>query len=89
VLLSFHDHDLEIPLLAKLVHQPQFFLAAVGSRRAHEQRKAALHAQGLQDAAIGRIRSPAGLIKGVKSAPVLALSMLAEMLSEAQTRGYV
>jgi xanthine dehydrogenase accessory factor len=89
VLLSFHDHDLEVPLLTQIIDAPLFFLAAVGSRRAHHQRCAVLKAHGISDAAISRIRSPAGLIKGVKSAPLLALSMLAEMLSEAQARGYV
>lgn len=89
VLLSFHDHDLEIPLLTQIIDAPLFFLAAVGSRRAHHQRCAVLKARGIPDAAISRIRSPAGLIKGVKSAPLLAVSMLAEMLSEAQARGYV
>lgn len=89
VLLSFHDHDLEIPLLTQLLDAPHFFLAAVGSKRAHRQRVEVLRAHGMSEAAIARIRSPAGLIKGVKSAPVLALSMVAEMLSEAQARGYV
>jgi xanthine dehydrogenase accessory factor len=89
VLLSFHDHDLEIPLLTDLLRAPSFFIAAIGSRRAHEQRKTALRALGLAEEAIARIRGPAGLIKGVKSAPVLAVSMLAEMLAEAQARGFV
>jgi xanthine dehydrogenase accessory factor len=89
VLLSFHDHDLEIPLLDDLLRAPAFFIAAIGSKRAHEQRKAALRALGLAEEAIARIRGPAGLIKGVKSAPVLAVSMLAEMLAEAQARGFV
>jgi xanthine dehydrogenase accessory factor len=89
VLLSFHDHDLEIPLLKQLLGAPCFFLAAVGSKRAHEQRKKVLSALGLADEAIARIHSPAGLIKGVKSAPVLAVSLLAEMLSEAHARGFV
>lgn len=89
VLLSFHDHDLEIPLLLNLLNQQTFFLAAVGSKRAHMQRREVLLAHGLGEEQLARIRSPAGLIKGVKHAPALALSMVAELLSEAQARGYV
>lgn len=89
ILLSFHDHDLEIPLLTRLLEAPGFFIAAVGSKKAHEHRREVLLAHGMSEAAIARIHSPAGLLKGVKSAPVLALSMLAQLLSEAQARGYV
>jgi xanthine dehydrogenase accessory factor len=87
-LLAFHDHDLEIPILQSLLDSPCFFIAAIGSRKAHEQRLEVLHNLGLPPGKTARIVSPAGLVGGVKTAPALSLSMLAQVMQAAKEHGF-
>jgi xanthine dehydrogenase accessory factor len=87
--LAFHDHDQELPVLRNLLLSPCFFLAAIGSRNAHEARKRALAGVGFSDRDIARIQSPAGLVQGLKSAPLVALSILAQVVAAARERQIV
>jgi xanthine dehydrogenase accessory factor len=83
-ILAFHDHERELPVFSELLKGPSFFLAAIGSQKAHEARKMALADAGFSDRDIERIKSPAGLVSGLKSAPLVALSILAQLVSEAR-----
>jgi xanthine dehydrogenase accessory factor len=83
-ILAFHDHDQELQFLPQLLEGPCFFLAAIGSRNAHAARKLALAEAGFAEADIGRLRSPAGLVPGLKSAPLVAVSILAQAIAAAQ-----
>ncbi len=82
-LLAFHDHEQEIPVFTQLLKSDCFHIAAIGSRKAHHQRELALQGEFTQEE-IARIKSPAGLISGLKTAPHVALSILAELVSVAR-----
>lgn len=85
VVFMFHDHDLEREMLAPALATSAFYIGAMGSRATHRQRLDYLREQGFDDAACARIRGPAGLFAGSKSASDIALSILAEVaLCESQ-----
>ncbi len=88
-ILAFHDHDQELPVFAELLGSPCFFIGAIGSRNAQAARVAALSEQGFAPEVIARIQSPAGLLPGLKSAPLVALSILSQVVSKARERGFV
>lgn len=83
VVLFFHDHDREPPLLAHALRSPAFYVGAQGSLRTHRARVAALAALGVPDDAIARLRGPIGLIPSARDPQVLAVSVLAEILATA------
>lgn len=85
-ILAFHDHDRELPIFSKLLRSPCFFIGAIGSRNAHSARKAVLREAGFSEAEIARIRSPAGLVTGLKTAPFVALSILTEVVAAAREK---
>ncbi len=87
--LAFHDHEKEMPVFSELLRGPCFFISAIGSRRAHAARQAALEAAGFPQAEMARIQSPAGLIPELKSAPLVAVSILAQVVAAARERRIV
>ncbi len=84
--LAFHDHEKELPVFAGLLNGPCFFITAIGSRNAHAARKLSLAEAGFSEADIARIQSPAGLVPGLKSASLVALSILAQVVAAARER---
>jgi xanthine dehydrogenase accessory factor len=85
--LLFHDHAWELPFLQIFLGSPCFYLGAVGSRKTHEARQAALAGIGASPAASARLRGPAGLIPKAKQPRELAVSILAEIVLEAKEKG--
>lgn len=85
-ILFFHDHDWEPPLLVPLLDSPAFFVGAQGSRRSAQARLLELEALGVPSAARERLHGPVGLIPSTRNASTLAVSVLAEVLSEASAR---
>lgn len=83
IVLFFHDHDWEPPLLKAALSTPAFFIGAQGSQRARAARHADLDAQGVSAAALDRLRGPIGLVPSARDARTLAVSVLAEILGEA------
>ena len=61
VAILFHDVDREVPLLEQALATEAFYIGALGSRRTHEKRCAALRERGVDDAALARIRAPIGI----------------------------
>jgi len=86
--LAFHDHDREIPVFSELLRSGCFFITAIGSRNAHEARKLALTEAGFSENEIARIISPAGLIPGLKTAPQVATSILAQIIGQARSKAF-
>lgn len=84
VTLFFHDHELEPPLLQKLLGYSPFFIGAQGSMRTAETRRHNLQALGLSEAQIARVQGPIGLIPSTRDARTLAVSVLAEILNKAR-----
>ncbi|SMH27696.1 XdhC family protein [Mesorhizobium australicum] len=80
IVFMFHDHEWERELIPAAIRTDAFYIGAMGSRRAHLQRLEMLKSLGMDDASLARIRGPAGLFAGAKSAPDVAISILAEIV---------
>jgi xanthine dehydrogenase accessory factor len=82
VVLFFHDHDWEPPILRGAVGTQAFYIGSQGSRRARDARLMELEAMGLTEAERARLRGPIGLVPSARDARTLAVSVLAEVLAE-------
>lgn len=80
IVFMFHDHDWERKLIPASLDTPAFYIGAMGSRRTHRQRLEQLEKAGIDPVRLGRIHGPAGLFSGAKSAPDVAMSILAEIM---------
>ena len=79
VILLFHDHEWEDAILEWALRSEAFYVGALGGHKAVTRRSAALEARGLNDGEISRLHGPVGLIPAAKDAPMLAISILAEV----------
>lgn len=82
--LMFHDHDWEQDFLTAALASEAFYIGAQGSRSVHASRRQRLLAAGFAATEVARIRGPAGLFHGTKSAYALAASVLAEIIDAEQ-----
>lgn len=82
VVLFFHDHDWEPPILARALGSPAFYIGAQGSMRARDARVERLRKQGVHDG-LDRLRGPIGLVPSARDPRTLAVSVLAEILQAA------
>ncbi|MCR6727742.1 XdhC family protein [Agrobacterium fabrum] len=82
--LFFHDHDLEPSLLAGILDSPAFYIGALGSQRTAAHRISRLQAIGVPEGETRRIRGPIGVVPSTRDHRTLAVSVLAEVLMEAQ-----
>jgi xanthine dehydrogenase accessory factor len=78
-----HDLRFEVPLLHAALRGPAGYVGALGSRRANEQRLAALRRAGCSRLELARLRAPMGLDLGDPSPAATALAVAAELV---QTR---
>ncbi len=85
MVLFFHDHEWEPPILAEALDTPAFYIGAQGSRRARDARMLSLEAMGVSEAARTRLIGPVGLIPSARDPGTLAVSVLAEVLAMAKT----
>ncbi|MEO7248020.1 MAG: XdhC family protein, partial [Novosphingobium sp.] len=81
LVMLFHDHDWEVPLLAKALEQHAFYLGAMGSPATHQRRLEALAQIGVPSDTAALIRGPIGLIPAARDPQTLALSVLAEVVA--------
>lgn len=80
VLLA-HDERVDAPFLAAVLAQDLAFVGAMGSRRTHARRVAALRELGVDDAALARLHSPVGLRLGATTPFDTAVSVYAEVVA--------
>ena len=80
IVLLYHDHEWERPLLRWALTTPAFLIGAQGGARTRAQRLEQLSADGSGAADLARISSPIGLIPRSREPLVLALSVLAEIV---------
>lgn len=83
VVLFFHDHDWEPPILAAALDTPAFYIGAQGSQRARDTRIDMMKALGVEGDQLTRIYGPMGLIPSARDSGTLAVSVLAEVLKVA------
>jgi len=76
-----HDPKLDDPALEIALRSPAFYIGSLGSRRTHAKRVARLTEAGLTEAEIARIAAPVGLDIGAVTAPEIAVSILAQIVS--------
>ena len=76
-----HDDKLDVPALAAALRSPARYIGALGSRKTHAKRVAALTDLGFGAADLARIHNPIGLPLGGRGAPEIAVSVLAEMVA--------
>jgi xanthine dehydrogenase accessory factor len=76
-----HDLKIDLPALEAALRSPARYIGALGSRKTHAKRVAALEEGGFTAAEIGRIHSPIGLdVGGGRRAEEIALSVIAEVV---------
>ncbi len=85
VIFLFHDHDWEPALLAQALNGTAFYIGAMGSAKTHSKRIATLTQNGAENTR--RIKGPIGLIPAMRDAQMLAISILAEIIEDAQKQG--
>ena len=78
--LMMHDREWETALLLQALRGPGFYIGAVGSDSAQLQRKNNLARAGLRIDQLDRVRGPIGLVASMRSASMLAVSTLAEII---------
>ncbi|MFJ8148676.1 XdhC family protein [Streptomyces sp. NPDC096048] len=82
VIVSFsHDPKVDIPLLETALGLDVAYVGALGSRRTHQRRAAALLDAGVSTPAMARLASPVGLDLGGRSAAETAVSIAAEIIA--------
>ncbi|MBO6675012.1 MAG: XdhC family protein [Rhizobiales bacterium] len=85
IVLFFHDHDWEPPILAGALGTSAFYIGAQGSQRARDARLQALQLMGIESVSLARLHGPVGLIPSARDAGTLAVSVLAEVLGKAMS----
>lgn len=76
-----HESHHDEPFLAAALTSSAAYVGAVGSRRVQQERRTALAARGLDEAALDRLRGPAGLNLGGSAASEIALAIAAEIVA--------
>ncbi len=84
ILLFFHDHEWEPPILSAALKSPAFYIGAQGSQRARDARHDEISALGADANDVARLKGPIGLIPSARDARTLSVSVLAEVLQSAQ-----
>jgi xanthine dehydrogenase accessory factor len=81
VIALTHDPKLDDPALDRALRSPAFYIGALGSRKSHATRLGRLAELGHTPEALARIKGPVGLPIAAVTAPEIALSILAELVS--------
>jgi xanthine dehydrogenase accessory factor len=76
-----HDAEDLVPALQAVLPRDPKFIGLVGSRRHTGHHLEALRAKGVPESVIARIQSPVGLELGARTAPEIALSILAGLVA--------
>ena len=77
-----HDPKIDDPALQYALKNNFFYIGALGSKKTHVNRCARLKESGFTDKQISRIFGPIGIKLGGRSAPEIALSIIAQLVSE-------
>jgi len=77
-----HDPKIDDPALQHALNKKFFYIGALGSKKTHSNRCERLKNSGFTDEQINKIFGPIGIKLGGKSAPEIALSITAQLVSE-------
>lgn len=81
VVVLTHDAKIDNPALVAALHSPARYIGALGARKTHAKRLAALKALGVDDAQLARIHAPIGLDIGARRPEEIALAIMAEIVA--------
>jgi xanthine dehydrogenase accessory factor len=81
VILVAHDYKYDLPILRHVLSSAVGYIGVLGSRRRGEGLRQFLREDGVPEEALRRIRVPIGLDLGGRSAPEIALAILAEVVA--------
>ena len=77
-----HDPKIDDPALQYALNNKFFYIGALGSKKTHSNRCARLKTAGFNNEQINKIFGPIGIKLGGRSAPEIALSIIAQLVSE-------
>jgi len=77
-----HDPKIDDPAIQYALKKDFFYIGALGSKKTHKTRCERLSESGFSDDEINKIKGPIGIKLGGKSAPEIALSIIAQLVSE-------
>jgi len=77
-----HDPKIDDPALQHAIKNNFFYIGALGSKKTHENRCKRLKEAGFSETEINSIHGPIGIKLGGRSAPEIALSIIAQLVSE-------
>jgi xanthine dehydrogenase accessory factor len=77
-----HDPKIDDPALQHALNKKFYYIGALGSKKTHENRCQRLKDAGFSSEQINSIHGPIGIKLGGRSAPEIALSIIAQLVSE-------
>ena len=77
-----HDPKIDDPALNYALKNNFFYIGALGSKKTHENRCKRLKEAGFSEKEIRSVHGPIGIKFGGKSTPEIALSIVAQLVSE-------
>ena len=77
-----HDRKIDDPALRHALKNKFYYVGALGSKKTHENRCKRLKDAGFEDYEINLIHGPIGIKLGGRSAPEIALSIIAQLVSK-------
>ena len=77
-----HDPKIDDPALQHALNKKFYYIGALGSKKTHENRCQRLKDAGFNSDQINSIHGPIGIKLGGRSAPEIALSIIAQLVSE-------
>jgi len=77
-----HDPKIDDPAIQHAMKRNFFYIGALGSKKTHSDRCLRLKEANFSDEKINKIFGPIGIKIGGKSAPEIALSIIAQLVAE-------
>ena len=77
-----HDPKIDDPALQHALNKKFYYIGALGSKKTHANRIERLKESGFNEDEINSIHGPIGIKLGGKSAPEIALSIVAQLVAE-------
>ena len=77
-----HDPKIDDPALQHAIKKKFYYIGALGSKKTHTNRCERLKKVGFSDQEINQIHGPIGIKLGGRAAPEIALSIIAQLVSE-------
>ena len=77
-----HDPKIDDPAIQYALNKKFYYIGALGSKKTHDNRCQRLNEAGFNDTQINSIHGPIGIKLGGRSAPEIALSIIAQLVSE-------